>query len=337
MRYENKKAQTAKPGQKRKTYVEHSSTKKTQHTLHEDVSVKIQPQSTEENDGDYVTQTTAAQLQKKLKDELLRKSPRYEVVKQLLDLDFPERKHFIKTVKGDVRLILEKYSCFHQPNHLQDEMSRHLQKSLEGLKAKWSNRQMVHGTSPANAQGPATKCRVPAARKWSLAHLKSGNGRQQLCKGSQRLAKWYLAPPLRTYGDQRPRTGSQQLAKLSLVPAQRTHPAQRPRAEAQRLAKWSLAPYQHTHVPAACKWSLAPPAHAWGPATPRGDPAVRQMVPGSYSVHAQGPATTRGVPAARKWSLAHPQHGHGIQQPHAWSQRLAKWSLAHPQSAHEAH
>ncbi|XP_058891671.1 uncharacterized protein LOC117395064 [Acipenser ruthenus] len=137
MRYENKKAQTAKPGQKRKTYVEHSSTKKTQHTLHEDVSVKIQPQSTEENDGDYVTQTTAAQLQKKLKDELLRKSPRYEVVKQLLDLDFPERKHFIKTVKGDVRLILEKYSCFHQPNHLQDEMSRHLQKSLEGLKAKW--------------------------------------------------------------------------------------------------------------------------------------------------------------------------------------------------------
>lgn len=65
-----------------------------------------------------VTQTTAAQLQKKLKDELLRKSPRYEVVKQLLDLDFPERKHFIKTVKGDVRLILEKYSCFHQPNHV---------------------------------------------------------------------------------------------------------------------------------------------------------------------------------------------------------------------------
>eukprot|EP00058_Branchiostoma_floridae_P012261 XP_002597749.1 hypothetical protein BRAFLDRAFT_77349 [Branchiostoma floridae] len=65
-----------------------------------------------------------------LQKEMARKTPKKQVVARLLDLEFVARKEYVASVGGNqearVAEIFQRYLCFNQPVHLQDELRRYV-------------------------------------------------------------------------------------------------------------------------------------------------------------------------------------------------------------------
>ncbi|MGH0191832.1 UNVERIFIED_CONTAM: hypothetical protein FKN15_077258 [Acipenser sinensis] len=178
-------------------------------------------------------------------------------------------------------------------------------------------RQMVPGTSPVCAWAPVTLRCVPAACKWSLEHLHHAHGPQRLHVGSQQLAicPWHITS-MPTGPSDHTQVPSGFTNGPWHLPSVRSGPSEfAPGSSGSPNGPW--------HIPSVCM----------GPSDFALCASGLQMVAGTSASRARAPASSRGVPAARNLSLAHHQHAHGAQRPHAGSQRLYKWSLAPTQRA----